>query len=119
MDAGLALRLGHTETADALFVSSLNYYVETAHVSGCAAALAGLAGVAGAQGRPERATRLLGAAYALLEAIGSRFDPIDQAEHDRNLAAIRAQLEPATFARTWSEGRALTLEQAVALALGR
>jgi hypothetical protein len=44
--------------------------------------------------------------------------PIWRAEHERSLAAVRAQLGEAEMARLWAEGEAMTLEQAVAYALG-
>ena len=40
------------------------------------------------------------------------------AEYDRTVAAIQTQLDEAAFAAAWAEGRALTLEQAIAYALG-
>jgi hypothetical protein len=38
-------------------------------------------------------------------------------EYERTVAAAHAALSEATFAALWEEGRALTLEQAVAYAL--
>jgi hypothetical protein len=40
-----------------------------------------------------------------------------EAIHERNAAAIRAQLGEAEVAAAWAEGRAMTMEQAVAYAL--
>ncbi|MBI3973469.1 MAG: adenylate/guanylate cyclase domain-containing protein [Chloroflexi bacterium] len=79
--------------------------------------LEGLARVAGAQGQLEWGARLLGAAEALREAIGAPLPPADRADYDRDVAVVRAGLGEATFATAWAEGRAMSLEQAVAYAL--
>jgi hypothetical protein len=42
----------------------------------------------------------------------------DQIDYQRNVAAMRAVLGEAAFAAAWDAGRALTLEQAIAEALG-
>ena len=72
-----------------------------------------MAGLAGRSGQPERAARLFGAAELLYEASVTRLEYPDQVEYDRNVAAVRAQLDEATFAAAWAEGRAMTLEQAI------
>ena len=62
----------------------------------------------------------MGAAEAVLEANELLLSPTFQFEYDRNVAAVRAQLDEATFARAWAEGRAMAAEgwkQAVAYAL--
>ena len=79
--------------------------------------LMGLAGVAGAIRQPARAARLFGAVESLLNTTRGQLEPIEQAEYDRNLAVARAQLDEATFAVAWAEGRMFSLEQAVAYAL--
>jgi hypothetical protein len=66
---------------------------------------------------PARAARLLGAAQALCDALGSPLMPIEQALYERTVAAARASLGTAAFAAAWAEGRALPLEQAIAAAL--
>ena len=76
-----------------------------------------LAQVAGAMGRPARSARLFSAAQALRGAIGTTASPSTRAEHRRELAAARAALGDLEFAAAWAEGRAMTLEQAVAYAL--
>ena len=78
--------------------------------------LAGLAGAIGQLGQPEQAARLAAAATALLEAIGTEMWPIDRADYERGLAAVRAQLGEAAFATAWEAGRALPVERAIAAA---
>ncbi len=77
--------------------------------------LAGFAGIIGVTGQPERAARLLGAWDATLERLGAVPQPVNRPEHERNIAAVRAQLAPATFEAAWAEGRTLSLDQALAL----
>jgi hypothetical protein len=40
------------------------------------------------------------------------------AEYDRTVAAVRAQLDEATFAAAWAAGRTMTLDEAIAEAIG-
>jgi hypothetical protein len=77
----------------------------------------GLAGVAAAEGQPERAARLLGAAQALIENTDAVIGPAERIEVERDLSAVRTQVGEATFTSAWAEGRAMTLEQAIAYAL--
>lgn len=67
--------------------------------------------------RAQRAARLLGAAEAARELVGALADPQRRAEHERQVAAVRATLDAAAFAATWAEGRAMTMDQAIAAAL--
>lgn len=76
-----------------------------------------LAGTIAAKGQPKRAVLLYGAAEALLELMGVGLQVGDQPEYARDLAFVRAQLDAATFKTAWAEGRAMTLEQAIAYAL--
>lgn len=93
---------------------SLALHWELQDKEGIAACLARLAGVAEAEGQPERAARLLGAAEALLQASDTHLGAAGQAEYDRIVAAMRAQLNEAAFAAAWAEGRARDLEATVA-----
>ena len=76
-----------------------------------------LAGLAARQQPPARAARLFGATETLREAIGAPMPPSERADYDRDVASARAQLDEATFATAWTEGRAMTLEQAIGIAL--
>lgn len=77
--------------------------------------LLGWAEVAALRGERTRAARLLGAAHALREEIGYIPSPLEQ----RQQARITTALDPTDGAlvAAQSEGRALTLDDAVAYAL--
>jgi hypothetical protein len=81
------------------------------------ASLVGSARVAAGQDQPVRAVRLLGAADAFHTATGRPWLQAARAVYVHTLAAVRAQLDDATFAAASAEGQALTLEQAIAEAL--
>jgi predicted ATPase/transcriptional regulator with XRE-family HTH domain len=114
----LALHRGDHARAEALLLESLALSRDIELTDQIAWDLAGLGGVAAAQGRPERAVRLLAAAAAWFDSVGHVLDPTERDEHDRYIAAARAQLNEETFNAAWAEGRTLTLDQAVAEVLG-
>jgi hypothetical protein len=66
---------------------------------------------------PRRAAVLLGAGEGIRDKTG--FAVYDREERERIVAASRADLDAAEFARRWADGRAMTLEEAAAYALGR
>jgi DNA-binding NarL/FixJ family response regulator len=87
-------------------------WLESDDGRGIAGTLAGIAGVANRRGQPERAARLLGAAWGVAESLGVRY----LAHHvhaERVLAATRSQLDDQTFDTAWEEGQALSIERAV------
>jgi predicted ATPase len=108
---------GDVRQAATFFKESLIIFRKLGAKRPMISSLADLGGVAGSTKQPAQAARLFGAAEALNEAHGTRFDYPDQVEHDRNIAAVRAQLDEATFAAAWAEGRAMTIEEAVDYAL--
>ncbi len=95
----------------------LALFRELGKQTGIAFSLEGLAGVAGAQKQSLRAARLFGAAEALREIINFPLAPSNRAYYERIVATPRAQLDAAAFAVAWAEGRVMTLEQAITLAL--
>ena len=75
-------------------------------------------GVAYARQDPARAARLLGRADALREETASRDDdPVERRVRDETEAELRARLGEDAYAAAYAEGRALALEDALALAL--
>jgi predicted ATPase/DNA-binding CsgD family transcriptional regulator len=115
--AFIALHAGEAEHAGDLGRQALQVARAMNHRLQSATALATLAGAVGALGQPAQAARLFGASEIALERLGAFLQPNDQREIDSLIAAVRAQLDKATFQSAWNEGRALTLEQAVAQAI--
>jgi hypothetical protein len=60
---------------------------------------------------------LFGAASALREALHYSLHPVERSEQDRRMGAARAALGEAAFASVWIEGRKMTSEHAVILAV--
>jgi tetratricopeptide (TPR) repeat protein len=83
--------------------------------------LAAMAAVAGAANQPERAAKLYGAAQALHEGTDDRIHPFDLAEFNRHIQMAREQaheqLGNVKFETLAADGRAMTMEQAIQLAL--
>jgi tetratricopeptide (TPR) repeat protein len=114
----VAMHEGDWKRAVARLGESLEVRREIGDTGGSAWCLERLAEVALAQQQPETAVHLFGAAAALRASIGSVIDPVDQAEHESRLATLRAALGEAGFSAAWDQGHAMTLDQAVAHALG-
>lgn len=64
-----------------------------------------------------RAARLLGAADVCREQLGVPILPVERRDYEFSVSAIQAQLDQASFNAAWTEGRAMTMEQAIAFAL--
>jgi predicted ATPase len=75
-----------------------------------------LAWVLARLGRASAATRLLSGGKALFEEMGGTASFRD-AEDEETLVLVRAKLGEAAFVRAWEEGRKLTADEAVELAL--
>ena len=71
------------------------------------------------RGRPVQAARLWGAAEALRERMGMSLSYLDRTAsgYEQNLADVRSALDEATFDAAWSEGRAMSPEEAAEYAL--
>ena len=111
-----ALREGDHEEAVARLAESLTVLQETGNPL-YMQNLELLAAAVSMQGDHRRAALLFGAAEALRQAVGAFVLPLYRAEYERGVAGTRAGLTEATFNAAWSEGRAMTPEQAVEYAL--
>ena len=80
-----------------------------------ASGLAGLASVVAVQGEPGWAVRLWGSAEALREAIGAPLQPIERADYDHAVGAVRDHLGERAFAAAWAQGRTMTAEQVLTI----
>jgi len=110
-------RSGDTQTATVLYRESLKMIHEVGNLPLTAAGLDGLAGLASSQGLHERAVRLSGAAAALKERIGGS-QPMRGLWEEADIAAARAAMGDEAAAAALAEGRAMTVDQALAYALG-
>jgi tetratricopeptide (TPR) repeat protein len=129
----LALEENDCYLARSLCAESLTIQQETGDKLGMIASLIGLASVSvgcatssasgswragrGRQSEVERGVRLLGAVEALFESMGvvallSQF----RTPYARSIAASQAQLDEELYKRVWEEGRAMSMQQAIAYA---
>jgi predicted ATPase/DNA-binding CsgD family transcriptional regulator len=111
-----ALREGNLEEAVARLAESLKVLRETGNPL-YMQNLELLAAAVSMRGDHRRAAILFGAAEALREAVGTFVLPLYRAEYDRGVAATREGLDEATLSAAWSEGRAMTPEEAIEYAL--
>ena len=115
--ADIALLRDQAVEAAGLFRESLAGAWALGHKTVCLVGLVGLARTAAATGHPRRAARLLGAAEAYGEAIGSPVQAGEREGFDRAVALAREALGEEGLAAELAVGRALSPEQAVAEAL--
>ncbi len=113
----VALRQGDLALAAKRFSDSLQFYREYGDKVGIGLCILGFASEASLHGAYERAARLFAAALGLFEVIGMTLERKEEIEYERGMAAVHAQLDDMTFRAAWAEGRAMTLEQAIAYAL--
>jgi non-specific serine/threonine protein kinase len=111
--------LGDLEAAVYGCQESLSLNMEIGHKQAVAACISGLACVDLARGDALTAVQLFAAVERQLEMIGFSLLPTDTIEFERNVAMARDELNEAAFAVAWAEGRAMTTEQAIGLALKR
>ncbi len=114
-----AWRLGDVPAAEEFLKQSLAIAMEVASSVAAAEALESLADVALSQGDAERAARLWGAAERLRQSIGVPMQQSKRADLDCRVGAAKAALgNERFFSLAWQTGRAMSLESAVAFALG-
>jgi predicted ATPase/DNA-binding SARP family transcriptional activator/Flp pilus assembly protein TadD len=121
------LRCGEWQLAAASFRESLSLLHHRGIREGAPECLEGLArAVLGAGvGQPQNsgdaavrlAARLLGAAEALREGMGTPLPPVYRTDHEATVACLGTVLKDQELAAAWAEGRGMPLEQAIADAL--
>jgi len=118
----LTLAFAHVRrgNADAAF-SAIREATEIASKLGHKVALSycvEASGAAAVRSDSETAARLLAAADAARSALGVALDPFEARIDQEARAQASASLSPERFAAAWAEGASLTLDQAIAIALG-
>ena len=82
-----------------------------------AASLSHIADALAVKGESGTAARLLSSSVRAFEEIGISVPRFVAVRNEETLATIHAQLDEAAFAEAWQQGRALTVDEAVAIAL--
>ncbi len=115
---GRVLRsMGDHESAAEVYRESLIICSEVGLQWEMTECLVGIAVLGISEGRAGWSVRLLAAANALLKATEVVSTVADQAEFDQLVTRLRGNLGEEAFAAAWTEGRAMTMKQAVEYAL--
>jgi DNA-binding CsgD family transcriptional regulator len=111
------LKLGALARARELFLESTETQRSAGNRRGLAECLLGFGVLAQVQGQPEKAVRLLAAAVSQ-EGMGMLYaTPAQRRAYEHHLAAAEAALSAPRFAKAKQAGQAMTLDQAIDLAL--
>ena len=125
MAGWILVKVGHmtisqgnlTNTRD-FFEQSMQHFTKTNEKIGIVFTVEGLASLALLQERPQQAVRLVAWADMIRETvINNPRPPAEQADMDRELAKVCAQLGDAAFTAAQSAGRRMSMDEAIAYAL--
>ncbi len=108
---------GDITHAKNLFEQSLRHFEEAKEKIGIVYTMEGLASLSLLDGNFKHGAQIFGWTDAIRENIDSIRHSVEQADVDRDLATIHAQLDDAAFAEAQAAGRAMSLDEAIALAL--
>ena len=112
----IALRQGDPRQAEAALLEGLDRVRDSGIRRWSRWYLVGLAEVARLRGMSGLAAKLIGASEGVASAARAHYEPATSDEIERITRCVRATLDEETFARLSAEGRALSLEQAIAFA---
>lgn len=113
----IACELGEHSAASENFSESLEIFTRLEHRRGIARVLEGLACFAIAKGDTRRALSVAAAASHLRQVLSNPLPPAEQSKLDQKLASAWAQLGEFEGKQAWTDGYAMTLENAVRYAL--
>ena len=115
--AEYALNDGRVTEALPMLTESTRIYRDLGERHALAINLCRFASATAAAGREGAAARILAGAEVVREEIGVSWSYWVVEMNDVTLAAVHSQLDEAAFAEAWGEGRALTVDEAIALAV--
>jgi hypothetical protein len=116
-EAGSLRYTGKIEDARKIYMETVTGWKDYGNRPAVANQLECFAFIAITEEEPQRAAKLVGAAEALRDRVQSPMTDWEHVEYDQSVAQLRAMLPEAEFNALWAEGRALTMEQAIQLAL--
>ena len=115
--AYVTLRQGEIMQAQSMFKNVLRHFQDTNNIGGMVFTIEGFASLYVSRRQTERAAQLFAWADAMREKIGDHRPPVEQNSVERDLAVIHSQLDDAKFETLSTNGRTITVEQAIVLAL--
>jgi predicted ATPase/class 3 adenylate cyclase len=120
----MTTEIAHTERAMGNYSNAKNTYKETIKVfqdlgnrPAVAHQLECFAMIAVVEEQQQRAAKLFGAADAIREATGHEPTDEEEAAETQFMSRLHAMLSEAEFTALWAEGRSMTMEQAIQLAV--
>jgi tetratricopeptide (TPR) repeat protein len=114
----VALSEGDHAQTRSLCKESLTVCRELGDTAGIAERLVGLGCVANHECHANRAIRLFASGHVVAKRIDHSFDPSTLERCENSVSELRARVDDETFAREWSAGQAMGLDQAIEYALG-
>ena len=108
---------GKNTEALATYQETIKDWQRMGHRAAVAHQIESLAFIAKAMEQTERAVRLFGSAEALRQKIEIDMTTQEREEYDKEVADLKANIDEQEFNSLWSEGRSMTMEQAIELAL--
>lgn len=99
------------------YAESLRIRSRMGNTFGVAVCLEGMASLAAARGAGETGVRIMAAAAAIRDALGTPVRSADREDHERVMAALRGAVDRAGFDAAWREGLALPARAAADEAL--
>jgi predicted ATPase/DNA-binding SARP family transcriptional activator len=113
----ISVHQGNILEARNIFLETIQEFFNDKDEMGVAYSLEGVASLYVVVGKLEYATQLIGWADATREKSCDIRPPLEQADADRIIAACLAKMDEIAFSQAYDEGRKMTLDAVVALAL--
>ena len=111
------MRQGDLQKARELFTQSTRQCQKAKDEIGLLYTIEGLSSLQYHRSRLQSAARLYGWTDIMRVKIGNRRPPVEQASIEKEIAELRSQLGDEPFAVLYKEGQALSMDQAIELAL--
>ncbi len=113
----VAIHIGDVEHATTLLAESFSSFRKWEDPLGIARCLMGFADLRQVHGQTEQSARVLSFVELWLQSNQIQLVHFDHTNYERSVAAAHAQLDEASFAKAWAEGRTLTMKQVIELAM--
>ena len=114
----IIVRQGQSLETREIFVETAQEFLKHGNIVGVCYSLEGMAGLYVAANKPAVAARLIGWADATRKQINDMRPRLEQTDVDKIIAACVAEMSEVAYSDAYHEGKAMTLNEAVAYSLG-